>query len=112
MNEEVISRMSIDHRPWYVMSENWFVNVCQHKFIRLRDEVIGVQVFAVDKCRKPTGVDLHEGDRAVFMAMIPHTIAPISFRGYNMRVRIDRAVVWDLFDLEIDISYGHDVSLQ
>jgi hypothetical protein len=34
------------------------------------------------------------------------------FRGYNVRFGIDRAVVWDLFDLEIDISYGHDVSLQ
>ena len=81
MNAEVISRMGIDHRPWYATAEARFVNVCQHEFIRLRDEVIGVQVFAVDECRKPTGVDLHEGDRAVFMAMIPHTIAPILFRG-------------------------------
>jgi hypothetical protein len=102
-----LARTGVDHGAGDAMVERGLVDVGEDQLVRLRDQVAGIQVLAVDHGGERAGLDFGLGDQPVLVSLEAHAVASVLDVGRGLfRVGAHGAVVGHPLDLEVDVP-GH-----
>src|SRR5438093_8041614 len=107
VNLESLAWLRVYHCAGHAAAEHGLVYVCRHYFIRLWDEIVRIEVLAIDDSSQPPRVDLRLRNRRVLVTRVAHTVTPIGLGKHRLHLWLYRTVVWNLLDLEIDVTYSH-----
>ena len=98
-----LARPRVDHRSGDAVRVDGLVDVSGNELVGLWDQVAGVEIFAIDHRSQRARVDLGLRNQPVLVAVEAHAVAPVLNRRHHLVLRLDRAVVLDPLDLEIDV---------
>jgi hypothetical protein len=104
VNVQPIAGPRIDHGAGDAVAVERFVYVGQDELVGLRNEVVGIEILAIQQRRQAARIHLRQRDGGVLVAGIAHAIASIRTA---VRGGLDRAVGDDLFDPQIHVPDGH-----
>ena len=92
-----------EHRSRDAAIPDGLVDVRRNDLGSVRNQVLVVLILAIDDRRERAGVAFRARDRAIHVTDISHTIAKVLNRWSRLVLRLDRTVISDLFDLEVDV---------
>ncbi len=111
MNLEAVPRTCVNHSSRHAAVIGRLVDVPKHDFVRLRNQLGRVKILAIGHSRHGPRVDFRSGDCRILVSHVSHAVpAKVDWRGGRW-VRIDRSVVGDGLNLQIDVSNGHGILL-
>src|SRR5688572_18510532 len=104
VNLQPLARPGIDDRSWHTVCVDWLVDVSLDELVGLWNEIARVEILAVDHGRQRAGIDLGLRDESILVAMEAHAIAPVLNRRDYFVLWLNRTVIFDPLDLQIDVA--------
>ena len=77
VNAQPIARSRVDDGARNTPCECWLVHIGGYELIRLRDQILGIQVLPIDQRRQPPRSHLIVWDRPVLVSHVAHAVSPV-----------------------------------
>src|SRR6516165_5232368 len=90
VDEETVTRPRIDNRAGNTPVERRLVDVGDNELVGLWNQIMRIEILAIDQCRQTARFYLVRWDCGVLMARRPHAVPPILHGRRYMVVGLDR----------------------